>query len=197
MKHITNDFGDVWKEACRHYHGEILTGNFCHFCRAVGRMPIDETCGKLWEQCKCYTRQEIDQGYPNPISTLEDIQKLTEELNDKMVKKIFVFGSNLAGRHGKGAALCAREKWGAEYGVGEGRTGDSYALPTKDVRLKSRSLEDIKESVNTFIEYANLNPDLVFIVTKIGCGLAGFTEQEIAPMFKFAPQNCELPEGWR
>lgn len=196
MKKIANDFSSVWREQCEYYHKEVLTGKFAHYCPCVGRMPLDETC-ELWSRCECFTTKEIQQGYPEPVQTLEDARKLKEELKTNMVKKIFVFGSNLAGRHGKGAALCAKNEWGAKYGVGEGRTGDAYALPTKDERLRSRSLEDIQESVNRFIDYANLNPDLIFIVTKVGCGLAGFTEEEISPMFKFAPQNCELPEGWR
>ncbi len=109
---------------------------------------------------------------------------------------IFVFGSNLAGIHGAGAAKTARSVWGAELGVGEGRTGSAYALPTKDAKLKSRTLEEIKESVDRFIEYAKDNTDLTFAVTRVGCGLAGYTEDQIAPMFENAPSNCILPPGW-
>lgn len=109
---------------------------------------------------------------------------------------IFVFGSNLSGRHGKGAALYARKHHGAVYGIGEGRTGNSYAIPTKDKNLKSRSLLEIKESINLFIKYAEENPSLTFQVTKVGCGLAGFKEEEIAPMFASAPSNCKLPDNW-
>lgn len=110
---------------------------------------------------------------------------------------IFVFGSNEAGRHGKGAALFARQHHGAIYGVGEGRTGNSYAIPTKDYNLKTRSLEAIRESVERFLDYALNNPKLHFEVTKIGCGLAGYKEHEIVPMFKDAPSNCYLPNNWR
>lgn len=118
------------------------------------------------------------------------------EVRFEQVVMIFVFGSNLAGRHGRGAALHARQKHGAEYGVGEGRTGNSYAIPTKDERIKTRPLSDVRDSVDTFIEYAKANPDLLFKVTKVGCGLAGFKEYEIAPLFKNAPDNCDLPDGW-
>jgi hypothetical protein len=111
-------------------------------------------------------------------------------------RMIFVFGSNLAGRHGKGAALYARQKHRAKYGVGEGRTGNSYALPTKDERIRTRPLSDVKASVDKFIAYAKDNPKLQFEVTKVGCGLAGFKEFEIAPLFKAAPSNCNLPAGW-
>ena len=109
---------------------------------------------------------------------------------------IFVFGSNLAGRHGRGAALFARNNHGAKYGVGEGRTGDCYAIPTKDGDLQTRSLADIKESVNRFVDYAKSNPELGFEVTKIGCGLAGYQESDISPLFAQAPHNCILPAGW-
>lgn len=110
---------------------------------------------------------------------------------------IFVFGSNLAGRHGKGAALCARNKHGAEYGVGVGRTGNAYAIPTKDERIRTLPLESIAVYVKQFLDYAKAHPELEFQVTKIGCGLAGYQERDIAPMFKDAPLNCQLPDGWR
>lgn len=109
---------------------------------------------------------------------------------------IFVFGSNLAGRHGKGAALYARQHHGAEYGVGEGRTGNSYAIPTKDEKLRTLPLADIEQSVKKFIRYAQLNTHDVFQVTRIGCGLAGYTDDQIAPMFEGAPKNCMLPAAW-
>lgn len=111
--------------------------------------------------------------------------------------KIFVFGSNLAGRHGKGTALEALQKHGAEYGVGEGRTGQAYAIPTKDHQLRPRSLGCIDLSVETFLRYARGHPELTFEVCRIGCGNAGYTDDEIAPMFASAPDNCQLPEGWR
>ena len=111
--------------------------------------------------------------------------------------KIFVFGSNLAGRHGKGAALYARENYGAEYGVGRGRTGGAYAIPTKDEKLNVIELSRIDFYVDEFVRYAYMNLELEFYVTKIGCGLAGYSEKDIAPLFLYAPNNCELPDGWR
>lgn len=110
--------------------------------------------------------------------------------------EVFVFGSNLAGRHGKGAALFARKHRGAEYGVGEGHTGNSYAIPTKDYNLNPRPLEDIRKSVLRFIDFAERHPELKFEVTRIGCGLAGFDPSEIEPMFKGAPENCRMPEWY-
>ena len=109
---------------------------------------------------------------------------------------IFVFGSNLAGRHGKGAALHARVMYAAEYGKGVGRTGHAYAIPTKDERLMTLPLTRIAGYVSEFLDYARAHPELEFEVTKIGCGLAGYSEHEIKPMFIGAPANCHLPYGW-
>jgi hypothetical protein len=110
---------------------------------------------------------------------------------------IFVFGSNLAGRHGKGAALYARQHYGAVYGKGLGRTGDAYAIPTKDRYLKTIPLPEIRNYVDDFIVYARQHHELTFIVTRIGCGLAGYRDDNIAPMFVGAPTNCVLPVEWK
>ena len=111
-------------------------------------------------------------------------------------KHIFVFGSNLAGIHGAGAALQAAAIWGAETGCGEGRTGNAFAIPTKDEQINTLPLYFIHACVNDFLEYARAHPELTFLVTRIGCGLAGYKDFEIAPMFANAPENCDLPEGW-
>lgn len=110
---------------------------------------------------------------------------------------IFVFGSNLAGRHGKGAAWFARNVHGAQYGVGTGPTGNAYAISTKDRQIRTLPLSVIAGHVAEFLDYARAHPDLNFEVTKIGCGLAGYREHEIAPMFRGAPANCHLPDFWR
>lgn len=106
---------------------------------------------------------------------------------------IFVFGSNLAGRHGKGAALWALKHRGAIYGQGEGLQGKSYAIPTKSKTLKSLPLNQINDAVKTFILFAKNRTELKFQLTPIGCGLAGYRYEDIAPMFKEAPPNVELP----
>lgn len=113
-----------------------------------------------------------------------------------MKHKIFVFGSNIAGRHGKGAALCAMREHGAIYGRGSGRQGNSYAIPTKDVDIKTLPLMRIRIYVDQFIEYAKSHPEEIFQVTAIGTGLAGYSHSDIAPMFLSAPSNCELPQEW-
>lgn len=105
---------------------------------------------------------------------------------------IFVFGSNLAGVHGAGAALEANENFGAEYGVGVGPTGRAYAIPTKDKNIQTMPLDTIASFVAAFLKYAASQPKTEFFVTAIGCGLAGYTPEQIAPMFKDAPMNCTL-----
>lgn len=107
--------------------------------------------------------------------------------------EIFVFGSNLAGRHGKGAALFAKKNHGAIYGVGRGLQGNSYAIPTKDHNLKTLPLSEISFFVHTFLLFAKENSDMIFNVTPIGCGLAGYRYSDIAPMFKDCPINVRLP----
>lgn len=111
-------------------------------------------------------------------------------------RRIFVFGSNLAGRHGKGAAASALLYHGAEYGVGQGRTGDSYAIPTKDEFIRTLPVHRILTYVDQFLSYAKAHPELTFNVTRIGCGLAGYKDDDIAPMFVGSPSNCQLPEEW-
>jgi len=112
-------------------------------------------------------------------------------------KNIFVFGSNLAGRHGKGAALAAYREHGAVYGQGVGIQGNSYAIPTKDDNLNTLPLHKIQHYVEMFVKFAILNPHFKFQVTRIGCGLAGYEDSDIAPLFSNAPDNCILPAGWR
>lgn len=114
---------------------------------------------------------------------------------------IFVFGSNLAGRHGKGAALWAVQHRGAVYGQGFGMQGNSYALPTKDGRngadlkdpAQTLPLEAIRGHAMLFLAFACAHPHRTFQLTPIGCGHAGYTPEQIAPMFAGAPPNVILP----
>lgn len=110
---------------------------------------------------------------------------------------IFVFGSNLAGIHGAGAARYAERHLGAERGVGRGRTGQCYALPTKGSRIQVMPLSFIQQSVDGFINHAKAHPEDTFKVTRIGCGLAGYKDSDIAPMFKDAPNNCYFDQAWQ
>lgn len=118
-------------------------------------------------------------------------------LKELLHNEIFVFGSNLSGIHGSGAAKLARDKFGAIWGQGVGFTGDCYAIPTKDHNIKTLPLEEIRKYVNLFKAQADLSTNKVFIVTQIGCGLAGYTPAQIAPMFKDSPLNCIFDEAWK
>lgn len=109
---------------------------------------------------------------------------------------VFVFGSNESGFHGAGAAADAVRDYGAVYGQGVGRQGNSYAIPTKDRHIRTLDLSEIKKYVDGFIRYAKDHPDTKFFVTRIGCGLAGYNDSQISPMFRDAPENCTLPDGW-
>lgn len=107
--------------------------------------------------------------------------------------EVFVFGSNLKGHHRGGAARMAYERFGAEWGVGVGPTGRCYAIPTN-----FESVDRIKPYVDDFIEYVKNHPDNRFLMTRIGCGIAGFTDDEIAPLFKDlkdTPNFC-YPKEW-
>lgn len=112
--------------------------------------------------------------------------------------EIFVFGSNMAGIHGAGAAFMARKLFRAEMGVGIGMTGNCYAIPTKDAQLHRLSIDAVSEYVKEFIEVAKDNPDKDFLVTEIGCGLARFSYLEIAPLFRDALEleNVYLPKSF-
>jgi hypothetical protein len=119
------------------------------------------------------------------------------ELNDK--ETVFVFGSNLLGVHGAGAAKEAKKHWGAQWKKGSGIQGQSYAIPTKhswkDVVPMTKP--EIKVHVNRFIEFANKFPMIRFLVTPIGTGYAGYKHSDIAPMFKGAPINCVFVSEWK
>lgn len=103
-----------------------------------------------------------------------------------MNDEIFVFGSNLAGIHGGGAALLAFKEFGAIWKQGIGEQGCCYAIPTKSNGLETLPIKVIKPYVDTFISFAIVNSDFKFLVTEIGCGLAGYTPKDIAPLFKEA-----------
>ena len=114
-----------------------------------------------------------------------------DRINDLNENEIFVFGSNLEGSHGGGAAAIAAKKFVAVWGQGVGLQGLSYAIPTMHGGISA-----IKPYVDEFIKFARQNSNLKFLVTRIGCGIAGFTEEEMAPLFKEATkvENVYLPD---
>ena len=127
------------------------------------------------------------------------MKRITNDRITKLEKsEIFVFGSNLGGRHGLGAAKTAVNKFGAINGKGYGLQGKSFGIPTKDRKLKILKLIQIENFVRKFIKFAILNPDKTFLVTEIGCGLAGFKPKEIAVFFEGAKEieNIHLPQNF-
>ena len=130
--------------------------------------------------------QRIYNGIERPDFTPERISELRPY-------EVFVFGSNLEGMHSGGAAWVAFQKFGAVLGCGVGLRGQSYAIPTMQ-----GGVETIEPYVYSFIAFAKEHPELFFYVTRIGCGIAGFRDKEIAPLFSEAVclENVCLPEGF-
>ena len=121
-------------------------------------------------------------------------RKYTPGRIDKLEdNEIFVFGSNLGGFHGGGAARLAYNKFGAVWGQGDGLQGQSYAIPTMQ-----GGIDTIQPYVDEFITFARQHPELTFLVTRIGCGIAGFEDSEIAPLFResLTLQNVVLPKSF-
>ena len=124
---------------------------------------------------------------------MEQKRVTPERITELGENEVFVFGSNLAGAHGGGAALLAYRKFCAIWGQGVGLQGQSYGIPTMH-----GGVDAIKPYVDEFIEFAKTRPDLTFLVTRVGCGIAGFTNEEISPLFAKAHEveNIVLPSGW-
>ena len=115
---------------------------------------------------------------------------------------VWVFGSNLLGRHGAGAALVAHEKYGYPYGLGYGYHSlqdnmQAYGIPSKSKPHLTISLPEIKNYVDNFLAFAKNNSNKIFFVTRVGCFLAGFKDKDIAPMFYGASLNCNFVESWQ
>ena len=125
-------------------------------------------------------------GIERPDFTPDMISELKDD-------EVFVFGSNLEGMHGGGAAYYAFKHFGAVMGCGVGLRGQSYAIPTMQ-----GGVETIEPYVSSFISFAKEHPELFFYVTRIGCGIAGFRDKEIAPLFREAVgvENLCLPESF-
>lgn len=120
-------------------------------------------------------------------------------ISDLAPGEVFVFGSNLAGMHAGGAARLACIQFGAENGVGIGPSGRTYAIPTMDEQMRPMPLSLIGEHIEIFLLYAAGKPDETFLVTAIGCGIAGFNAEQIAPLFRKhapLPANVILPASF-
>lgn len=138
-----------------------------------------------------------DQFIDTNIDKLNFSKKDEQYDINKHSEYIFVFGSNLAGRHGKGAAKYAIDYCNAQYGKGVGMQGNSYAIPTKDENISTLPLSKINVFVNEFLDFARKNIERKFFLTRIGCGLAGYKDEDIAVMFKKSSSNILLPFEWK
>ena len=125
---------------------------------------------------------------------IERPEHTPDMISELKADEVFVFGSNLEGMHGGGAAYTAFKKFGAAMGCGVGHRAQCYAIPTMH-----GGVEDIRPYVDEFIRYAAEHPELFFYVTRVGCGIAGFKDREISPLFAEARElkNVCLPKGWR
>lgn len=144
----------------------------------------------------CEESADISNNIFNNKKNMEDMKKgrITPRWIDSLKEnEIFVFGSNLAGMHGGGAARIARLHFGAVMGKGVGLQGQSYAIPTMQ-----GGVETIRPYVNDFLDFAKHHPEMQFLVTPIGCGIAGFEAEDIAPLFESAKEmkNISLPESF-
>jgi hypothetical protein len=166
-----------------------------NFCQIMRNPQIVAAAKAIWETNSMNAdwdkmRPEVHQMY---------IQEATAAINaffGKGPRVCFVFGSNLAGIHGAGAARAAFEDWGAERGVGVGPTGMAYAIPTKDENINTLPLSDIAYYIDDFLMYVDKHPEIQFLVTRVGCGLAGYKDEDIAPMFFGAPRNVQFSTSW-
>ena len=152
--------------------------------------------GMMAECMCCEESADNSNNIFNDKNNMEDMKKgrITPRWIDSLKEnEIFVFGSNLAGMHGGGAARIARLHFGAVMGKGVGLQGQSYAIPTMQ-----GGVETIRPYVNDFLDFAKHHPEMQFLVTPIGCGIAGFEAEDIAPLFEKAKQikNISLPESF-
>ena len=170
------------------YYGEIPDAIYK---KAIGMLPAEFIhVLKVFEQGSFYgekvSRTEDEVGLAERKYTPDHITSLAQN-------EVFVFGSNLQGSHGGGAAAAAVRYFGAIWGQGVGMQGQSYAIPTMH-----GGVEAIKPYVDEFIEYARQHPELTFLVTRIGCGIAGFKDEQMAPLFKdcLTLENVVLPKSF-
>ena len=191
--------------------GSASTANQGDRSVSIARSQSEEThVHRVSENCVTVLyddsgKPHIFSGYENKALYFYDCKikkeytSTPEEITSLESWEIFVFGANLAGEHNGGAARIAQEKFSAASGVGEGRTGQSYAFPTLSQNGAKVTKEELKESINKLIKYANGEPNRMFLVTKVGCGIAGFKEEEMRELFlerKDMPANIVLPKGW-
>ena len=176
--------GRAWYGICRDYGGSFTRNGPNGYTRYGLYQGIDYAKE---------TRMAIpDMGFIKE-SIMQKKRTTPEFITELQPNEIFVFGSNLKGMHGGGAAYIAYRKFGAIMGQGVGLQGQSYGIPTMQ-----GGVETIRPYVDEFIAFAKAHPELTFLVTRIGCGIAGFIDDEIAPLFEKAHEveNIVLPPNW-
>ena len=167
---------------------EIIEERTMSYAEADMAAPIPVPCGAMGDM-EYFSMEETKLEY----MYMEQKRTTPEFITELQPNEIFVFGSNLKGMHGGGAAYIAYRKFGAIMGQGVGLQGQSYGIPTMQ-----GGVETIKPYVDEFIEFAKAHKNLTFLVTRIGCGIAGFTDDEISPLFEKAHnvENIVLPPNW-
>lgn len=179
------------------YDALAMSGMVNEYVGAIAVLVLIYFCIKMHKRAYRKVVALIEKDYERineseKLKIAMDEREYTPEwISELKENEIFVFGSNLAGAHGGGAALLAYRKFGAIWGQGVGLQGQSYGIPTMQ-----GGVETIKPYVDEFIRFAKQHPEYKFLVTKIGCGIAGFTEEEIAPLFYHAIdcKNVVLPK---
>ena len=188
----------TFSEVDRDPRGRVISIAFYALDRKLEVKGDDDAAQARW-----FALDEVPRlAFDHDLMLKKALQKLKEDLMKRITpefirnlktNEIFVFGSNLAGAHGGGAARLAYEKFGAIMGQGVGLQGQSYAIPTMQ-----GGVDTIRPYVDEFIAFAKQHPEMTFLVTKIGCGIAGFRVDEIAPLFADAAEveNIYLPQDF-
>jgi len=188
---VSQRYRKMMDEVVIPYCKDLYSGKISASERLRGRVYFDtDNLSCDMDIAECDHTKIYREYMPEPIN-LSDRRFTPDNITSLAENEIFVFGSNLLGLHAGGAARVAHTQFGAEWGNGDGIMGQSYAIPTMQ-----GGVETIAPYVDKFIEYAKNHSELTFYVTKIGCGIAGFSEEEIAPLFKNAInlKNVCLPK---
>lgn len=194
-KEVAAQLGITPSAVTQKYHRlmeEVVIPYFKHYYVAP---TIESSMADAYKEEICVKASQLSFSTPIPPIMEKDYSKriTPDYITSLKPNEIFVFGSNLAGMHGGGAARMARLYFGAVLGNGDGPQGQSYAIPTMQ-----GDVETIQPYVDKFISYAKAHPEQTFLVTPIGCGIAGFTPDDIAPLFEKAicVENIHLPQSF-
>ena len=158
---------------------------------AIGTGEIESRTVKYLDELSAFRAGETDVA-PRVMKKSKLTDETPKPKKTVTPKRVFVFGSNLAGRHGKGAALTAKNEYGAVYGQGVGLQGQAYGIPTKGNKLEKLTPEEIKPYVDEFIAFVKANPETEFGLTDIGLGLADNKPEAIAALFDEVPSNIRF-----